>query len=121
MDDPDIIFATKNLKTVSKDDLIALFGYLKIQGFYFDKEKKVWHNKTGEHLDSFSYTGLLCEECGGVVVHIPIKAWNSFEKKVPLSAIHTPTILNEFEGQFYERKGGIGGEISRRPRIVWDS
>jgi len=119
MDDIDIIFATKNLKTVSKEDLSALFDDLKTQGFCFDIEKMVWHDKTRKHMDTFHYIGLLCNEWGGVVVHIPVKAWNSFEKKVSRSTIHTPTIPNEFEGQFYERKGGIDGTITRRPRIVW--
>ena len=118
MDDIDIIFATKELKTVSKDDLIDLFDYLDTEKFCFDIEKNVWHDKTREHMDIFHYIGLLCKDCGGVVVHIPVKAWVSFEKEIRRSESHTPN-PNKFTGQLFKREGGINGQVIERPKIVW--
>ena len=123
MDDIDIIFATKELETVSKDDLIALFGYLNTQELCFDIEKKVWHDKTREHVDIFHYIGLLCEDLGGLVVHIPVKAWHSFKEDIPRSEFHLNDVLpiyKEFSGKLFKREGGIGGKISYKPKIVWE-
>ena len=114
----DVIFATKNLKTVSKKELKELFKYLRKEEFRFEIEEMVWHDKKREHVKSFHYIGLLSNECGGVVVHIPVKAWKSFEKEIQRSDFHTP-IPNEFTGQLFKRKGGIDGPKTARPKIVW--
>lgn len=120
----EIIFATKELRTVSKKNLIDLFDDLNAQGFSFDMEKKVWHDGTRVKLDAYNYIGLLCNDWGGVVVHIPVKAWHSFKEKIPRGEFHLNDVLpiyKEFSGKLFEREGGIGGKISREPKIVWDN
>ena len=79
----EIIFATKDLIEVSKNEFEKLLKYLQEEGFSFDTKEKVWHDKTREHMGAYNYIGLLCNKC--VVVHIPVKAWHSFKENIQRS------------------------------------
>ena len=56
----DIIFATKNLKIVTKDDISALFDFLTTEGFNFDITKMVWNDGTHKKADAYHHIGILC-------------------------------------------------------------
>jgi len=115
-----IIFGTEKLKLVTKIKLIDLFDYLTRKGYNFDSEKMVWHDGTHAVADVFHYIGLLCNEWGGIVVYVPLKAWNEFDTGISKMVIHTNEIgMKEFHGQTIKREGGFEGIISEIPTIVW--
>ena len=123
----DIIFATKNLTIVKKDEIIALFDFLTAEGFNFDITKMVWNDGTHKKADAYHYIGILCNEWGGIIVHIPVKAWNSFVTGTQRSGFHTNHALSEmldnelveeYCGQTLYKESGFDGKVIAIPTIV---
>ena len=119
----DIIFATKNLNLVKKEVIIALFDFLTAEGFNFDITKMVWNDGKHKKAEPYYYIGILCNEWGGRVVHIPVKAWNSFMTETQRSSFHLNEALNEvFEeycGKTIDKESGFDGKVRAIPTIVW--
>ena len=125
----DIIFATKNLNIVTKDVIIALFDFLTAEGFNFDMTKMVWNDGTHKKAEAYHYIGILCNEWGGIVVHIPVKAWNSFLTGIQRSGFHLnealkevledDVLVEEYCGKTIDKESGFDGKVRAIPTIVW--
>ena len=119
----EIIFGTEKLEMIAKHELMNLFDYLETEEYKFDIKKKVWHDGKTQ-LDTFHHIGLFCNEWGGVVVHVPVKAWYSFKNpsvsrgQINLNQI-LPILGKEFCGQTIMREGGINGKITKILTMVW--
>lgn len=115
-----IIFGTEQLKSVTKNELINLFDYLTREGYNFDPVRMVWKDRTHPKPDTYNYIGLLCNEWGGVIVHIPVKAWNSLMKGVPRGDFHLYDVLDEeLCGKTIDKETGFDGKVKAVPTIIW--